>query len=136
MTDRRLCALAIVGLELGGGGGGGLVALVGQFMLILTTLGDFGGGDGLFDGAADPPRPAGGTGLVGFDSSGGGFGARLGLPKFKVGGFVGILGGFRLMAALSVESFCVEEIKESKWVESWKKKRNLLMSHVIGTLLL
>ena len=98
----------MVGLELGGGGGGGLVGLTGQFMLILTMLGDFGGGDGLFAGTDPPaPRPAGCSGLVGCESTGGGFGARSGLPKFKVGGFVGMLGGLRLMAALSVESFCI-----------------------------
>lgn len=100
-----------MGFVLGGGGAGGLAGLAGQFIVILTTLGDLGGGDGFLDGGA-PPRPviagpAGGTGLVavGFDSSGGGFGARLCLPKFNVGGFVGMLGGFRLMPALSVESF-------------------------------
>lgn len=84
--------------------------MTGQFRLILTTLGDLGGGDGLLAGADPFPRPAtdaaGGTGLVGLVSSGGGLGAKLGLPKFRVGGFVGMLGGFRLMDALSVESLC------------------------------
>lgn len=73
-------------------------------MLILAMLGDLGGGEGLLVGA-DPRAPDGGTGLVGFDSTGGGFGAKLGLPKFKVGGLVGTLGGFRLLYdTLSVES--------------------------------
>lgn len=75
-------------------------------MLILAMLGDLGGGEGLLVGADAPPTrpPAGGTGLVGFDSTGGGLGAKLGLPKFKVGGLVGTLGGFRLYETLSVES--------------------------------
>ncbi len=83
--------------------------MTGQFMLILAMLGDLGGGEGrLFE--ADVPLPArplpagGGTGLVGFDSIEGGFGAKLGLPKFKVGGLVGTLGGFRAYDTLSVES--------------------------------
>lgn len=106
LTDRRLCARTTVGFALGGGGGGGLVGLTGQFMLILAMLGDLGGGEGLLAGADDPATrpPAGGTGLVGFDSTGGGFGAKLGLPKFKVGGLVGTLGGFRACDTLSVES--------------------------------
>lgn len=109
LAERRLCARTTVGLELGGGGGGGLVGLTGQFRLILAMLGDLGGGDGRLDGVT-PPRPvAGGTGLVGFDSAGGGLGAKLGLPKFNVGGFVGIVGGFRLTDELSVASLATSD---------------------------
>ena len=80
--------------------------MTGQFMLILAMLGDLGGGEGLLVEADVPPTrpPAGGTGLVGFDSIGGGFGAKFGLPKFNVGGLVGTLGGFRAYDTLSVES--------------------------------
>lgn len=121
LTERKLWARTIVGFELGGGGAGGLAGLAGpgQFIVMLTTLGDLGGGDGFLDGGAPRPvipGPAGGTGLVavGFDSSGGGFGARLCLPKFNVGGFVGMLGGFRLMPTLSVESFYKSMEKKKK----------------------
>lgn len=111
LAVRRLCARTTVGFELGGGGGGGLVGLTGQFMLILAMLGDFGGGEGRLDGVTPPARPvASGTGLVGFDSAGGGFGAKFGFPKFKVGGLVGILGGFRLKETLSVESLCENKL--------------------------
>lgn len=107
LTERRLCARAMVGLELGGGGGGGLVGFIdGQFIDMLTMLGDFGGGDGFLPGAVRPAIAAGGTGLVGLVSSGGGLGATFCLPKFNAGGFFGMSGGFRA-TALSVESFCM-----------------------------
>lgn len=99
----------MVGFELGGGGAGGLVGLTGQFIDMLTTLGDLGGGDGFLVGGTPPLEamlgPDGGTGLVGFESNGGGLGARLCLPKLRVGGLVGMLGGLRFTLTLSVESF-------------------------------
>ena len=80
------------GLALGGGGGGGVVATVGAVVLLfvrLTTLGDFGGGDGFFTGA----------------SSWGGLGARFGLRPAE-GARIGSGPFDGRGSALSVESCC------------------------------
>lgn len=95
LTDRKLWALVILfpGLELAGGGGGG-DALAGQLSPILTTLGDFGGGEGLFPlpvlgpfgVVVDGGGGGGGVGLIGLLSGTGGLGAKLGFPKLRAGG--------------------------------------------------
>lgn len=93
------------GFELGGGGGGGLVGFDGQFIDMLTILGDLGGGEGFLPTVATAIRGPAGMGLVGLVSSGGGLGATFCLPKFNAGGLAGIVGAFLTTDPLSVESF-------------------------------